>query len=209
MSDALQKLIKSMEAPLGVDAIEFLKLYDRKKPEFFTAEFIIPQDPFQTEDARFRFELVDVPPRFTEFNIAWSPKLEAELYKRNIKMSSPEQEAFRGGYLLLSNLRFPGIKFGEDYTNGVLIEVIQERFGGIKVIADMIKDLREYKPSRGVGYLECKNYLKSAVDGYGNSLVMELKYTDKTAFAILMAAIVVLLDRRFRISLRQTLFPKS
>lgn len=208
MSDSLQKLIKEMEEPLSSSAIKFLKLYDKKKPEFFTASFEDSTDPFRLGNGEFKFELTYTPPQLVEFTVPWSPKFESELYRRHIKMASPEQEAIRGGFLLLSNLKFSGIKFGEDYTNAVLVELIKERFGTIDVIRNLLEKVREYNPSKGNSYLDCKNYLKSAINGYGNSLVLELKYKDSKAFIIMVAAIVVLIDKRFRISLRETLFPK-
>jgi hypothetical protein len=208
MSDSLQKLIKDMERPLSSKEISFLRLLDEEKPEFFTAEFILPDNPFQTKSGFFQFEFSSKPPIFRTVNIDWSPGFERELFKRHIKMARPEQEAIRGSMLLLSNLRFPGVKFGEDYTNAVLAEVIKERFGKIQVVADLLSDIREYNPNKGVSYSECRDYLRSAINGYGNSLVFELKYKDNTAFAILVGAVVAMLDKRFRISLRKTLFPK-
>lgn len=208
MSDALQKLIKEMEAPLNADAVNFLQMIDAEKPEFFSATFHTSKNPLQIDEGLFKFELTYTPPEIIEFNIPWTPKFEAELYRRHVRMSAPEFEAIRGGYLLLSNLRFPGIKYGEDYSNSVLVEVIRERFGSIEVIESLLNEIREYNPSKGASYLECRNYLKSAIDGYGNSLVLELHYKDKTAFGILVGALVVMLDKRFRISLRKVLFPK-
>lgn len=209
MTDSLQKLIKDMERPLSALEAAFLKEYDEERPEFFKAEFLQhSNDPWQTKPGFFQFEFSSSPPIFKTLKFDWTPTFERELFQRRIKMARPEQEAIRGSTLLLSNLRFPGIKFGEDYTNAVLLEVIKDRFGEIGVVSELLAEIRRYNPNKGVSYAECKNYLKSAIDGYGNSLVLELGYKDNTAFAILVGAVVAMLDKRFRISLRKTIFPK-
>lgn len=208
MTDTLQKLIKDMEKPLQPAARSFLEVFDQNRPEFFTAEFRLPEDPMRATEGQFHFEYTSRPPTFTTVDLPWEPKFEAELYKRRIRMAKPEQEAVRAGMLLLSNLRYSDIRFGKDYTSAVLVEVIGDRFGEIDVIKSLLAKSKSANASRGNSYSECKSYLKSCIDGLGNSLVVELGYKNNTAFSILVGAIVFLLDQRFHISLRNILFPK-
>lgn len=209
MSDTLQKLIKDMEQPLQSQAVAFLEEVDKMKPEFFTADFCLPEDPMKANEGYFHFEFTSTPPRFKIVELPWTPKLEAELYKRHVRMAKPEQEAVRAGMLLLSNLRYADIRFGKDYSSAVLAEVIGERFGDIDVVKSLLAQSRSANASKGNSYQECRSYLKSCVDGLGNSLIVELRYKNNTAFSILVGAIVFLLDQRFHISLRNILFPKK
>lgn len=209
MSDTLQKLIKDMDQPLTPKAVAFLKELDNLKPEFFTAEFLLPEDPLKADQGYFRFEYALTLPKTKTLEIPWAPKLEAELYKRHITMAKPEQEAARAGMLLVSNMRYSDIRFGKEYSSAVLIELIEERFGDIEVVRSLLSKSRNANPSRGNSYSECRSYLKSCLDGLGNSLIVELYYKNNTAFSILVGAIVVLLDQRFHITLRNILFPKK
>jgi len=176
---------------------------------FVEISFIAPNDPFKTEVPKMEFKFRrSGSPALLVLECEWLASIEEELYRLNLQVQTQEQEAMRGGTLLLSNLRAADIIWGKGFVDSVLWVVIEERFKGL----ELFKTLKEEystsaKPYESTHLYECKNYLQSCINGFGNSLVFQLKYDDKIAYRILVGAVVYMLDKRFNISLRKTLFP--
>jgi hypothetical protein len=191
VSDELTKYLLSRE-PLAQDAQQFLTELDAGLRPIH-AEFWVSEDPFNTEPPRFSFKAGDG----REWRLEWSDRLSDELWQRRIRMTQADHEAARCGMHLTSNMRYSDIRFGVDYSNSVLVEVVRERFGHIQAIADSLALAPTYPPNKEGSFLECFNYLKHAIDGLGNSLVVEFKYDNQTAFPILAASVWFLVERRF------------
>lgn len=206
----LKNLEKELKTPFPKEFKSLLENIENGISKFVQVNFIAPSDPFKTEKPRFEFQFRQADASsLLVLECEWQASIEEQLYQLHIKVSSLEQEAMRGGTLLLSNLRTADILWGKDYVDSVLWSVVSDRFEGVQVIQDLKQEFSHNKPYDSTHRIECMNYLKSSVNGFGNSLVLQLQYDDKTAYRILVGAVVYMLDRRFNISLRKTLFPKK
>jgi hypothetical protein len=191
VSDELTKYLLSGE-PLASDAQQFLSELDGGL-RLSRSEFWVSEDPLNVDPPRFTFHADNG----RVWDLKWSDRLSDELWRRHIKMSQKDHEAARCGMHLSSNMRYSDIRFGSDYSNSVLVEVVRERFGHIPVIAESLDLAPTYPPNKEGSFLECFSYLKHAIDGLGNSLVLQFEYDNKEAFPILAAAVWFLIERRF------------
>lgn len=206
-NDALTRLINEMKRPLDDLTIQFLNQLKARQLTLVSANFIFPKDPLSSHQPYFEFKYRDPNrPALQILTAEWAPNLEGELYSLRVKMASREEEAARGATLLKSNLEFSDVRFGESYTNSVLCELLNQQFGHIPMVVELLKELTWAPPSKGSAYPDARSYIDAAITGYGNSLVIQLGYEDKEAFGIKLGAVVLLLDIRFSITLRKLLF---
>jgi len=204
MSDALQKLLDDSDRPLPREALGLLGAIEARAARLEGCDFHVPEDPWSTEVAgTFVLHLVGRAP----VELDWSEKLNGELLRLGIRVDSQQHEALRFGTHLLSNLRYPDIRFGKDFTNHVLWKVVAERFGSIPEVRRTLGSISHLDPYQSPEYADCQHYLAMCIAGLGNALVTQLRYENHgPAFSILAAAVLFMLDRRHSLSLRHSLF---
>jgi hypothetical protein len=205
MSNPLQKLLDESDRPLPREAVGLLLDIERRSVRLSGCEFHIPEDAWNTEPAG--AFVVHVVTRQDPIEVPWSEKLNGEFLRLGIRVVSPQQEAFRFGTHLLSNLRYPDIRFGKDFTNSVLWDVVSVRFGSVPEVHRTLKRIPHHSAHQSTEYGECHHYLESCLSGLGNALVVQLHYENRgSAYSILAAAALFVLDRRYSLSLRDSLF---
>lgn len=200
--DTLREYMMEAQRPLDANAAAFLDLYDRGAVRNLRAGF---------ERARlgpragpsFKIEYQAGHRRFLE--LEWSMKIEAELMRRGIKMATSAEEAARGGALLSFDLIPIEIEYGREYTSSVLVELARERFGGVPLFAKALSTLELVAPSHDGPYAACRQLVAHTIDGYGSSLMVELKYSGEEAFAVLVGAVWYVLDERLGLSLLRSI----
>jgi hypothetical protein len=205
MTAGIKDLLEQEEPALSADAQTFLA--DLPAATDLHAEFppgdVLEQDP---KCFVFRFRLRS---ESKTVRLPWSSRLEHELYARSIRMDRLEDESARGGTLLLWNLRYIDLSFGRDYTDSVLWELIEDQFGKIDAIRKTLARIHHHRPHESPSLAECFALLDHEIAGYGNSLVLELKYDRQRAYNIQVAAVWYVLDRRHHLSAREILFPEK
>ena len=194
MEDELTKYLHD-RAPLSREAQAFLQEFDAGVG-VVKAEFWVADDLFSTEPERFHFVT-----HAREWSLPWSERLTDEVWRRHIRMSTIQDESARCGMHLIGNLRLADTRFGQDYTNSVLVEVVRERFSHIAPIAEALDLAPTYAPYKSDNsYVACASYVRDCITGLGNSLVIEFGYEDRQAFSALAAAVWFVLDKRFSLS---------
>jgi len=202
--------IKKVQAPLDDKAQQFVQRVLGSRGTIASKEFIAPTQPL---------DLLNGLKPYFEFGFNtnsgvekvvqnWMEKIETDFYRAGIQMDSSLSEALRGGTLLLSNMNWPDLQFGRDFTDHVIWDFVNERFGTIEVIRNLLEKIPFNSPRNSASYAECKNFVSTSINGYGNSLVIQLHYGNDIAFPILVAAVAYMLDLRFSITLRKALYPE-
>jgi hypothetical protein len=209
MSDALQDLIRSSEAPLSIDAIALVARL-RQRAALQRVAFALPDDLLSTAPPHFDFEyILPLESAVLRTLLPWSPRLERELFSLGVHTTFPEQEALRTGTNLIHSLAYVDIRHGRDYVNAVLWEVVNDRYAMIDVVATTLFKIAHYSASRGPSYAPCRHEIEQQIDGYQNSLFLELHYPMDLAYRIVVAGLVYLLDRRHTLTIRSVMFPGS
>jgi hypothetical protein len=203
MADELEKFLDELEEPIVVSAKAFLREYRKSRLQIERARIDVPDGLAGAEQATFIFDT-----NAGSFVFPYAHRLNGALIRLGVAMESPSNEAIRMGKLLIDNLRLPDTRFGKHFTDSVLWPLIDQRFGHIPMIRDALDGLAHHSPYRGESLEECGAYLRAAIDGAGNSIVLQLGYQEPRAFAVLAGAVLYMLDQRHHISLRRTLFPK-
>jgi len=141
----------------------------------------------------------------------WHPDLERVLFEHKIRVETHDQEASRGGHLLLQNLTWSDKTWGKDYTNHVLHEWLSARsalFADSPAFQKVLAQVPAYAPHRSQQYLDCRNYLDNCLSGYANSLVVELNYSGDEARKIFNVAVFQMFNERHHLTALSILFPK-
>lgn len=205
MADPLQRLLEESERPLSSEAVGLILDLRHRSVHLESCDFRIPDDPWDTDPGgTFVFHIRE---RRDPTELQWAEKLNGELLQLHVRVNSLEQEAFRFGTHLLSNLRYPDIRFGKDFTNSVFWQVISDTFGTVPEVRSTLRRISHTSAYQSTEYAECRHYLDSCLSGIGTSLVIQLQYDNHgSAFSILAAAVLFMLDRRHSLSLRDSLF---
>ena len=204
----LKKLVAELREPYPHQVKDLFDRIDQGVTKLNFINFIGPEDPLEMGAPQFEFHFLNQgAPNEWILPCPWMATLEEELFKRRLKVQTPEQEAYRNGTRLLSNLKWADIQFGKGYTSQVLWKYLDERFGNIPQIKEILSNVAHYKAYESPHALECQSYIKSVIDGTGNSLVMNLGYDNKKAFSILVGSIIYMLDKRHNITIGKLLFP--
>lgn len=202
MSDALERLIAESEQPLSGPAARFVDGLVSGNTEIRAARVLVPRDVLSREKVVFAFETAR-----GALELPYSPRLNEALIRLGVGMTEPDSEAIRIGKLLLDNLRYPDAQFGRHYTDAVLWEVLNERFGNVEGIRRRLDGITHYSPS-GDSRHSCEVYLRQCLEGAGNTLVLTFGWGQAHAAKILSGAVYYVLDMRHHISAREALFPR-
>lgn len=206
----LKELVSELKRPYSEDVIGFFQNVDAGNARIQAVNFVGAEDPLKMGPPKFEFNYrMAGAPALLVLSTPWLATLEQELFNRGLKVATLEQEAMRGGTLLLSNMRYADIAFGQNYSNNVLLDFIRERFGSIDVVTQILSNMKYSLPPNSGQLHDCRNYVESAINGLGNSLVLQLHYDNQVAFRVLVGAVVYFLDQRFQVSLSKILFPKK
>jgi hypothetical protein len=165
-------------------------------------------DAGTTEIRGAAFEIETDPPQFVlehatrggpplRLVVAWSERVERELLRRKVVMDSPEDEAARGGALIVAALRILDLAYGEELVAAALWGAVEDRFGTIPSIRTVLARSHYPPTPRSSALHECRAKLREMFDGYGNALVTELGYSNRDAYPVLVAAVYYVMDRRF------------
>jgi hypothetical protein len=138
--------------------------------------------------------------------IEWSRALEELLFRKGVRAENQEQEANRGAYFLLQELRQADRKWGKDYTDSVLHELLASLFQNSKDVQALLSQVPAYKPSQGEGYGECRGFLKKCLGDYASRLMAELRYPEVDARNIFTRAVLQMFDERHHLTLARLLF---
>jgi hypothetical protein len=144
---------------------------------------------------------------FEEF--AWTPELETFLLLEHpTPMNSIEDEVLRLANILLNNVKSAESAFGAGFAQAVFVEIISEN--PPPELIPLLARVPAEQPSRDSRYyIECRSFLTNAIKGLQNTLVLNLKYSDENQVKHLMTdALLIVLDERFHISIREKLFPR-
>ncbi|MGK3992864.1 hypothetical protein [Sorangium sp. So ce1024] len=138
--------------------------------------------------------------------IEWSPELETLLFEKAVQAENQEQEANRGAYLLIQALRAADRKWGKDYTDCVLHELLASLFRNTKDVQDLLAQVPSHKPYQGEGYVECLSYLRKCLGDYASRLMDALRYSQDDARGIFTRAVLQMFDERHHLTLSRLLF---
>ena len=206
----LKQLFAEFREPYPIEVNDMFEQIDQRTARLNSIRFVSPEDPLEVALPNFEFYFrLDNAPAELILTCSWMVTLEEELYRRRLKVSTHGEEAYRSGTRLLSNLRLPDIQYGKGYTSQVLWRYLDARFGNIPQVREILDNMAHYRPYESVHALDCQNYIKSSIDGLGNSLILQLHYNEKEAFSILVGAIIYMLDKRYNITLGKILFPNN
>lgn len=142
--------------------------------------------------------------------LPWSPELEEFLLEeRPTRMATQDEEIERLANVVSNNLRSAEDSVGKDFAQAVFIEVIskQPEFDLVDVLARVAVTPAS---KSSVSYATCSDFLRHSIHGLRNAAVLFLRYPDDQSTSKMMGkAVAIVLDDRFHISLRDSLFPKS
>ncbi len=211
MNKMIQKQIDALERefkkPYPDEIKQIFELKDSKQIQIKEVRFSFPKDPLEMSEAGFEFEYKQNDDSTHQIRkCKWYETLEEELLKRGIQVVSLKQEALRCGYHLRSNLKTSDILYGKSLTNITLRDFIEERFGDLPPIKNIVEQIKHFQADENPNSSDCQNYIKSCINGLGNSLVWQLKYNNNEAFQILVGAVTYLLDQRYSISISKAFF---
>ena len=82
----------------------------------------------------------------------WSLALEEVLFAKGTQAENQEQEVKRGAYGLIQGLRQADRKWGKDYTDAVLHELLKALFQNTKDVQDLLAQVSAHKPYHGEEY---------------------------------------------------------
>ncbi|MFN0252811.1 MAG: hypothetical protein ACKV2T_38410 [Kofleriaceae bacterium] len=191
--------LKDARQPLDPEFIDFLAALDENRVTFHRREFRAEFASLTDSIAKFTFEFTTDQRR--ELIVPWSEAVELELYRRGIALDKPEDEAVRGGKLLLSALAYLDLSFGVSLVDPAIRETISRRFARVPPLRDLIEKTPETAIDRSTpSFRECVSMVTHTIDGYGNSLVLELGYPNREAYAILLGAVYFMFDQRHSLS---------
>jgi hypothetical protein len=136
----------------------------------------------------------------------WSEALEALLFASGVRTENHEQEGNRGAYLLLRSLRRADRKWGKDYTDSVLHELLASLFHNTDAVKDLLAQVSAHKPYEGDAYQACQSYLKTCLGNYASSLLDQLRYSQEDARSIFTRAVLQMFDERHHLTFTRLLF---
>jgi len=187
--------------PLGRDFEILMASLESGPITFHRKEFHAEFASLTEGTAQFVFEFTT--DRRRELVVPWSESVERELFRRGISMDKPEHEAVRGGKLLLSALAYLDLSFGASLVDPALRDTVARRFADVGPLRELLTNTTESALDKSTpSFVECANMVSNTVDGYGNSLVLELGYPNREAYAILVGAVYFMFDRRYLLSTR-------
>ena len=207
---ALQQLIEANEAAVSAAAIEIIGLLDRPGVTLRSVEMVQLDDLLSKDPPLLIFEMMLPGMLDVRKSAPWSPRFEREqLFPRRIRMKHPDEEALRASLNLLNALQLLDIVFGKDYVSAVLWELVSARYSRIDVVARTLSRITHYSPHFSDSSVECQRQIAAHIDGYQNSLMLELGYDAESAYRIVVVALVYVLDRRHMLTVRSIMFPPS
>jgi hypothetical protein len=193
------RALKDARQPLAPEFVEFLAAVDGNQVTFRRKSFRTRFASINEDIAQFSFEFTTE--RQRELIVPWSESVERELLRRRIAMDKPEDEAVRGGKLLLSALAYLDLSFGAALVDPSIREIVARRFGEAPSLRDLLEQTPEAPIDRTTpSFVDCVAIVSHTIDGYGNSLVLELEYPNREAYAILLGAVYFMFDRRYLVS---------
>ncbi len=130
----------------------------------------------------------------------WDDVLNLYLIENGIQSVSEENESIRFYLMLQKMLLRPETRFGEGYFNAILLMTVQNGFGEIPKIKELLAKIGEYRPLVGKVYHEAVEMIESAIRQCAELLVKKLKYSRPAAEQILSDALAGYLDERFSIT---------
>jgi len=140
--------------------------------------------------------------------ISWDDDLNDVLISRAVRAVDEAQEATRFSLALRAAFRRAGRDFGDGYFNSVFFAVLKESgLAEHPLLSPLVQDLdymhniESREPSER--YQRCHGMIKSAIQAKANELTKNLGYSLAEAKAILVAALVHYIDRRFSVSIRR------
>lgn len=206
MTDKFQELVAQAGTPLSPVAEDFVGQL-RDGAAVIRIDFEVPSEPLSTDPPAF---VVDLKPKRSPMvsrQIPWSPRLDRELYSRGIRMGSLVGESLRSATNLAFTLRFGDIQYGSEFVDEVLWDVVYKRYGTIPAVAHMLSQIRRNPSPPTSDFYDCKEFIERQIDGYQNSLGLELGYDGDDPYRILVAALCSVLDQRHHLTARRSLFP--
>ncbi len=204
--DAFEALLAGKKRDPQHPQVVFLEKLKQKHYRIASVGFWRDLDPMTSAAPRVYLTIENGGPPHQQA-MDWTPDLEAFLFRNGVKAEDEDQEAERGAYLLLQNLRWADAKWGsKTFVDSVLHQIVSESFGKIVPIKDLLAAIHIDK-SHSSQQAECYAYLRHCISGYANSLIFELGYRRAFASGIVSLAVARMLDERFGITERYTIFP--
>jgi hypothetical protein len=138
----------------------------------------------------------------------WTQELEEFLlFEHPTRMESLDEERERFAMILGNNLQTAESKFGRDFAQAVFVDLLKDHPD--YHLERLIAKSPTPTPSRqSESYVDCHKFLEHAIQGLQNTAILRLKYSSVDALALVGAALGIVLDDRFHISLREQLFPR-
>jgi hypothetical protein len=138
----------------------------------------------------------------------WTQELEEFLlFERPTRMESLEEERERFAMILGNNLRTAESQFGRDFAQAVFVDLLKDHPD--YHLEGLIAKSPTPTPNRSSdSYFACQKLLEHSIQGLQNTAILGLKYSSAEALALIGAALSIVLDDRFHISLREHLFPR-
>jgi len=188
--------------PLPSEFVDLLAAIDENRITFHRKAFRADLASLTEDTAHFVFDFTTN--RRRELLIQWSDSVENELLRRGIAMDAAEDEAARGGRLLLSTLAYLDLSFGTRLVDAAIKNTVGDRFAHVEPIRTLIEQIPDFQVDQATpSFIDCAFVVRSTIDGYGNSLVLHLGYPNQEAFAILVGAVYFMFDRRHQLSTKQ------
>jgi hypothetical protein len=152
---------------------------------------------FEPAGATFIFVVEPLFENLSTIEERWTESFQRELLERGVRMKTRDEEAVRTGVHLLSNFAYADMQFGTKLTDTAVWRAISDRFTSIPTVAGSLKaSLPSFEPTTKE-YENCVSFVRQCIDGYGNSLFVQLKYNDPEAFGILVGGVWIVLQSRF------------
>ena len=196
--------LKESRQPLAPEFQDLLRATDAGRITFHRKEFLAEFDPLGEGSSQFVFEFTADARR--ELTVPWTLAVDRELILRHIALDKPEHEALRGGQLLLATLTRLDLIFGASLVDASLRDIMTKRLASVGPIRDL---LAKSEPStvdqRTDAFRECLFATTHVIDGYGNSLILELGYSNRDAYPILGGALYSMFDNRHLLSTRSAM----
>lgn len=185
--------------PLAPEFVDLLASIDAGRITFHRKEFRPGFASLTDGTVHFAFEFTT--DRRRELFVPWSESVERELFRRGVAMDKPEDEAVRGGRLLLSALAYLDLAFGRPLVDAAIRDAIDRRFTRVTPLRNLVAKTPDPQVERAnPSFVECVSMVSNTIDGYGNSLMLELGYPNQEAFSILLGAVYFMFDRRHQLS---------
>lgn len=138
---------------------------------------------------------------------AWEDGLNSALLDKGVRAKSIWHESERLAISLQSAFDPLAQRYGDDYFNAVLIELMQEMGMTISEdVKDVLNDVSTHPASRsGAGFVDCRDDIKAAMSRALKTYVQRLDYSRAEATDILTASLATFIDERFSVSSRRRL----